>query len=84
MALGTCAFDRGILAFALQSGMLLKGHNSVVIATAKYGSNEQVGEIFKQVNLCNNCLQLGSFKAGCGLSPAASCFGQELITCGEL
>ncbi|CAN0167342.1 unnamed protein product, partial [Bubo scandiacus] len=38
-----------ILAFTLQSSVLLKGHNSVVIATVKYGRDEQVGEIFKQM-----------------------------------
>lgn len=72
----------GILAFTLWISTLLKGHNNVVMATAKHGSSEQVGQFFKQVCLCNNYLQL--IKAGCGLSPTASCLGWEWITCGVL
>lgn len=74
----------GILAFALWSSTFLKGHNNVVMVAAKHGSSEQVEQIFEQVCLCNNCVQLGSFKAGCGLSPTASCLGWEWITCGVL
>lgn len=74
----------GILAFALWSSTFLKGHNSVVMVTAKHGSSEKAEQIFEQVCLCSNYLQFGSCKAGCGLSPTASCLGWEWITCGVL
>lgn len=58
------------------------------MVAAKYGSNEQAGEVFKQVSLCNNCLQLGLLRLAVGLalqlpalakkeSPVGSCNSQS-------
>lgn len=58
------------------------------MVAAKYGTNEQAGEVFKQISLCNNCLQLGLLRLAVGLalqlptlakkeSPAGSCNSQS-------